>query len=175
MALSTSVNWISNFIIAFITPPLFAVSGGGYYFLLLGFCLISGIFVCFVYRETAGKTLEELGSVFGDVEFVLQQQESQGRPPKTEDSQNSGITRMLLVAEPLDMVSHEGVGWTKTESTLFSSQAPFTEQGEISVKSFSPERTPSCADKSNEKESKSMEHLRNDMERSDSIEEIDLS
>ncbi|KAF8166012.1 general substrate transporter [Crassisporium funariophilum] len=66
MALSTSVNWISNFIIAFITPPLFSALKGGYYFLLLGFCVISGIFVFLVYPETSGKTLEELGNVFGD-------------------------------------------------------------------------------------------------------------
>ena len=66
MALSTSVNWISNFIIAFITPPLFGSIQGGYYFLLVGFTCISGVFVYFVYPETAGKTLEELGEVFGD-------------------------------------------------------------------------------------------------------------
>ena len=37
MALSTTSNWICNFIIAFITPPLFAAIDGGYYFILLGF------------------------------------------------------------------------------------------------------------------------------------------
>ena len=66
MALCTSSNWLSNFIIAFITPPLFKVLKGGYYFLLMGFCVISGIFVYFVYPETAHSTLEELGEVFGD-------------------------------------------------------------------------------------------------------------
>ncbi|TBU44795.1 general substrate transporter [Dichomitus squalens] len=66
MALSTTANWISNFIIAFITPPLFSAIDGGYYFILVGFCVISGVFVFFVYPETAHKTLEELGSVFDD-------------------------------------------------------------------------------------------------------------
>ncbi|KAI0676964.1 general substrate transporter [Trametes maxima] len=66
MALSTTANWICNFIIAFITPPLFASISGGYYFVLLGFCIISGIFVYFVYPETGGKTLEELDGVFND-------------------------------------------------------------------------------------------------------------
>lgn len=66
MALSTSVNWISNFIIVFITPPLFGSIQGGYYFLLLGFTFTSGVFVYFVHPETAGKTLEELGEDFGD-------------------------------------------------------------------------------------------------------------
>lgn len=66
MALSTTSNWLCNFIIAFITPPLFSSIAAGYYFLLLGFCVVSGIFVFFVYPETAHRTLEELGEVFGD-------------------------------------------------------------------------------------------------------------
>lgn len=61
MVLSTSIIWISNFIIAFTTPPLFGSIQGGYYF-LLGFTCISGLFVYFVYPETA-STLEELGEV----------------------------------------------------------------------------------------------------------------
>ncbi|KAL1946726.1 hypothetical protein VTO73DRAFT_14830 [Trametes versicolor] len=66
MALSTTANWLCNFIIAFATPPLFAAIGGAYYFILVGFCVFCGIFVYFVYPETAHKTLEELGSVFND-------------------------------------------------------------------------------------------------------------
>lgn len=66
MSLSTGTNWLFNFIIAFITPPLFEVMNAGYYFLLVGFCIISFIVVWFVYPETAHKTLEELGEVFGD-------------------------------------------------------------------------------------------------------------
>lgn len=66
MALSTVSNWMSNFIIAFITPPLFDAISGGYYFVLLGFCVISGIVVFFVYPETAYVTLEQLSQVFGD-------------------------------------------------------------------------------------------------------------
>ncbi|KAF8450325.1 general substrate transporter [Boletus edulis BED1] len=66
MSLSTGVNWLFNFIIAFITPPLFEVMNAGYYFLLVGFCIISFFVVWFVYPETAHKTLEELGEVFGD-------------------------------------------------------------------------------------------------------------
>lgn len=38
MALSTASNWASNFLIAFISPPLFKAIGGGYYFILAGFC-----------------------------------------------------------------------------------------------------------------------------------------
>jgi hypothetical protein len=66
MALSTVSNWMSNFVIAFITPPLFEAISGGYYFVLLGSCVISGIVVFFLYPETAHVTLEQLSQVFGD-------------------------------------------------------------------------------------------------------------
>jgi Sugar (and other) transporter len=64
-ALSIVSNWMSNFIVAFITPPLFNAISGGYYFVLVGFCIISGVFVYFVYPETAHVTLEQLSQVFG--------------------------------------------------------------------------------------------------------------
>jgi hypothetical protein len=57
---------MSNFVIVFITPPLFDIISGGYYFVLLGFCVISGIVVYFVYPETAHVTLEQLSQIFGD-------------------------------------------------------------------------------------------------------------
>lgn len=66
MSLSTGTNWLFNFIVAFVTPPLFDVIGAGYYFLLVGFSLLSFLVVWFVYPETANCTLEELGAVFGD-------------------------------------------------------------------------------------------------------------
>ncbi|KAG2011147.1 sugar transporter [Coprinopsis cinerea AmutBmut pab1-1] len=66
MALSTSSNWIFNFVIAFATPPLFAKIHGGYYFLLMASALNGLAVVWMFYPETAGKTLEELGAVFGD-------------------------------------------------------------------------------------------------------------
>jgi len=174
MALSTSVNWISNFVIAFITPPLFAVAGGGYYFLLLGFCLISGIFVCLVYRETAGKTLEELGEVFGDVEFLVEGQKSGVRPPSAE---NGSITGTLLVAEPAELLPHD-VDSTKTDSTLFSFQDPITKQGELSGQNSSSnleKASPRVEDGSCKEGCASVEPLQNNLEHSDSIEEIDLS
>ena len=66
MAISNTSNWICNFIVAFVTPPLFAVLHGGYYFILVGSCVISGVVVYFLYPETAHRTLEELGEVFKD-------------------------------------------------------------------------------------------------------------
>lgn len=68
MALSTSVNWSSNFIMAFLTPILFNAIHGGFWFILMGSCLSSFAVVWYMYPETSGKTLEELGEVFGDQE-----------------------------------------------------------------------------------------------------------
>ncbi|KAH9482075.1 High-affinity glucose transporter [Psilocybe cubensis] len=109
MALSTGVNWISNFVVAFITPPLFATLKAGYYFLLLGFSAISGIFVWLVYRETAGKTLEQLGEVFGDrdVTVKITNKEAARRAVGGEAGDSTGdgggILGRGVVAEPLEI------------------------------------------------------------------------
>lgn len=113
MALSTSTNWVSNFIIAFITPPLISATGGGYYFLLLGFSLISLISVFFAYRETAGKTLEQLGEVFGDGKVAIDLLSEPGiMPPTTSDGPERSKECMLekaIVAEPLGILADEGI------------------------------------------------------------------
>ncbi|KAG8825219.1 hypothetical protein FRC17_008794 [Serendipita sp. 399] len=69
MALATGSNWFWDFVIAFATPPLSQSLRGGIYFIIVGFVCISILLVIFVYRETAGTTLEELSEVFGDVAF----------------------------------------------------------------------------------------------------------
>lgn len=69
-ALSTATNWLFNFVLAFVTPPLYSVMHGGFYFLLFTSCALSGIVVYYKYPETRGRTLEELGEVFGDQAIV---------------------------------------------------------------------------------------------------------
>ncbi|KAF8588746.1 sugar transporter 1 [Ramaria rubella] len=66
MALATGANWLFNFAIAYATPPLFSALGAGYYFIIVGFVVISFFLVLLVYPETGHRTLEELGDVFGD-------------------------------------------------------------------------------------------------------------
>jgi hypothetical protein len=108
MALSTSTNWISNFIIAFITPPLFSATGGGYYFLLLGFSLISLVFVFLVYRETAGKTLEQLGEVFGEGDVAIELQSGRGIRQRTSDEgSQENMTGKGIAAEPLGIFARD--------------------------------------------------------------------
>jgi len=112
MALSTISNWACNFIIAFITPPLFDAISGGYYFVLLGFCIISGIVMFFVYPETAHATLEQLSQVFGDtsvldpemVETVVPQLPSEQTRPTT-TSKDTDTDKLLLASQDTSAVS----------------------------------------------------------------------
>ncbi|KAH9999364.1 general substrate transporter [Russula vinacea] len=104
MALSTVSNWMSNFIIAFITPPLFDAISGGYYFILLGFCVTSGIVVYFVYPETAHVTLEQLSQVFGDAALDF---ERLLLGPKGIISDGSRASSNTTLGEPpLDTAAH---------------------------------------------------------------------
>ncbi|KAJ4223429.1 hypothetical protein NW759_006063 [Fusarium solani] len=66
VAISTCSNWINNFIIGLITPPLVQATGFGAYVFFAVFGLLSFAFVWFCVPETRGKTLEEMDTVFGD-------------------------------------------------------------------------------------------------------------
>ncbi|KAL6354039.1 hypothetical protein LRP88_12591 [Fusarium phalaenopsidis] len=59
-------DWINNFIIGLITPPLVRETGFGAYVFFAVFCLLSFIWVWFSVPETNGKTLEEMDQVFND-------------------------------------------------------------------------------------------------------------
>lgn len=62
----TSLDWINNFIIGLITPPLVRETGFGAYVFFAVFCLLSFVWVWFSVPETNGKSLEEMDSVFKD-------------------------------------------------------------------------------------------------------------
>ncbi|KAI8724175.1 MFS domain-containing protein [Fusarium sp. LHS14.1] len=66
VAISTCSNWINNFIIGLITPPLVQATGFGAYVFFAVFGLLSFAFVWFCVPETRGKTLEEMDTVFGN-------------------------------------------------------------------------------------------------------------
>ncbi|KAI9716724.1 MAG: hypothetical protein M1828_007586 [Chrysothrix sp. TS-e1954] len=66
VALSTCINWLSNFIIGLITPPLVENTGWGAYTFFAVFCLISLVWTYMFIRETRGRTLEQMDHVFGD-------------------------------------------------------------------------------------------------------------
>ncbi|KAI9310372.1 general substrate transporter [Dichotomocladium elegans] len=65
MSVTTSSNWMNNFIIAQITPPMLEGIGFGTYIFFACFCFLSLIFVWFFVPETKGRTLEEMDELFG--------------------------------------------------------------------------------------------------------------
>jgi hypothetical protein len=66
VALSTCSNWLNNFIIGLITPPLIEDTGYGAYVFFAVFCILSGVWTYFFVPETKGRTLEQMDHVFKD-------------------------------------------------------------------------------------------------------------
>ncbi|KAF4767365.1 hypothetical protein HAV15_009197 [Penicillium sp. str.  len=66
VALSTCSNWLNNFIIGLITPPLVQDTGYGAYVFFAVFCLLAGVWTYFFVPETKGRTLEQMDHVFKD-------------------------------------------------------------------------------------------------------------
>lgn len=66
VAVSTCSNWINNFIIGLVTPPLVQNTGFGAYVFFAVFCALSGVWTFFFVPETNGKTLEQMDEVFKD-------------------------------------------------------------------------------------------------------------
>lgn len=67
VALSTCSNWLNNFIIGLITPPLVQNTGFGAYTFFAVFCLLSLAWTFYFVPETRGRTLEAMDRVFNDV------------------------------------------------------------------------------------------------------------
>jgi len=67
VALSTCSNWFNNFVIGLVTPPLIQNTGAGAYTFFAVFCLLAFVSTFFCVPETAGKSLEEMDQVFGDI------------------------------------------------------------------------------------------------------------
>ncbi|KAJ7736582.1 general substrate transporter [Mycena maculata] len=68
MALTTASDWLFECVVGLATPPLVRVLNGGYYLILAGACVFSGLYVWLVYVETCGTPLEAIGGMFGDAQ-----------------------------------------------------------------------------------------------------------
>ncbi|KAB8237676.1 uncharacterized protein BDW43DRAFT_297359 [Aspergillus alliaceus] len=66
VALSTSTNWLSNFIVGIATPPMMDNIGYRTYIFYAVWCVLAGVWAFAFVAETSGKTLEEIDDVFGD-------------------------------------------------------------------------------------------------------------
>ncbi|GAB5592362.1 hypothetical protein Unana1_07262 [Umbelopsis nana] len=65
-ALSTVTNWIFNLIFAQVSPIALAKVGYKYFYAFMVFNLISGTCFLYLFPETKGRTLEQIGQLFGD-------------------------------------------------------------------------------------------------------------
>lgn len=74
VALATCSNWLNNFIIGLITPPLVINTGFGAYTFFAVFCLLSWIWTFSFVPETSGRTLEAMDHVFKDI--ISEQEEA---------------------------------------------------------------------------------------------------
>ncbi|KAJ7853327.1 general substrate transporter [Mycena olivaceomarginata] len=66
MSINAASDWFFECVVGVATPPLFSLFGGGYYLLLAGACMLSGVAVWLAYVETGGRPLEAVGGIFGD-------------------------------------------------------------------------------------------------------------
>ncbi|KAI0533868.1 general substrate transporter [Xylaria digitata] len=64
-ALCTASLWISNFVVAQVSPPIESAAGHGLYILFIIICIIAFFFVRYGLVETKGRSLEEMAEVFG--------------------------------------------------------------------------------------------------------------
>ncbi|KAH6991408.1 sugar transporter [Ilyonectria sp. MPI-CAGE-AT-0026] len=69
VGVAIGTNWLSNFIVALITPRMLsAIEFGTFYFFFAnspGFCLFLGVWVYFFVPETKGVRIEEMDKLFG--------------------------------------------------------------------------------------------------------------
>ncbi|KAF7195084.1 MFS glucose transporter mfs1 [Pseudocercospora fuligena] len=65
VGLAISTNWLTNFIVALITPRMLnSISFGTFYFFLV-FCILLFVWVYFAVPETRGIPIEEMDTIFG--------------------------------------------------------------------------------------------------------------
>jgi hypothetical protein len=64
-SIGASANWMNNFIIAFVVPPMLSNIGWGTYIFFAFWSAAGGVFIWLCIPETKGKTLEEMDQVFG--------------------------------------------------------------------------------------------------------------
>ncbi|KAI8629474.1 general substrate transporter [Xylariaceae sp. FL1651] len=88
-ALCTASLWISNFVVAQVSPPIESATGYGLYVMFIIICVIAFFFVRYALVETRGRSLEEMAALFG-------LDEADGKEREARDS-----ARQALLQSPL--------------------------------------------------------------------------
>lgn len=66
-SIGASSNWMNNFIVAFVVPPMINGIGWGMYLFFAALLLLGAVFIWFFVPESKNKSLEEMDSIFGSV------------------------------------------------------------------------------------------------------------
>ncbi|KAK6954230.1 hypothetical protein Daesc_004196 [Daldinia eschscholtzii] len=64
-ALCTASLWISNFVVAQVSPPIESATGYGLYIIFAIICVVAFFFVRYALVETRGRSLEDMAELFG--------------------------------------------------------------------------------------------------------------
>ncbi|ETS77437.1 hypothetical protein PFICI_11311 [Pestalotiopsis fici W106-1] len=67
VAFAVAINWISNFTVGVVTPPMIESIGYGTYIFFACFCGLAAIWAYLLVPETMNKTLEQMDEAFGDL------------------------------------------------------------------------------------------------------------
>ncbi|KAG5420665.1 HGT3 [Candida metapsilosis] len=70
-AIATATNWLSNFIVGLASPILLDQIKWKTYLIPASFCILSFFAVWYLFPETKGLSLEEMGSVFDDKSSIF--------------------------------------------------------------------------------------------------------
>ncbi|KAH7122057.1 sugar transporter [Dactylonectria estremocensis] len=65
VGVAIGTNWLSNFIVALITPRMLSAIEFGTFYFFFAFCLFLGVWVFFFVPETKGVRIEEMDELFG--------------------------------------------------------------------------------------------------------------
>ncbi|KAF2084585.1 putative MFS monosaccharide transporter [Saccharata proteae CBS 121410] len=95
VALSTCSNWLNNFIIGLITPPMVENTGYGAYTFFAIFCGLSFFWVLFFVPETNGRSLEQMDHVFKD----FSSEEEEARRIRVEGEVMRDVTGEVIEVE----------------------------------------------------------------------------
>jgi len=89
-AVSTASNWLNNVIIGQVTPYGFKKLGWKYFFVFVATNVTNAIVSYFLFPETKGKTLEEIGLLFGDTN-VRTYDPNHTATPQSEESEKKEV------------------------------------------------------------------------------------
>ncbi|TRM61231.1 hypothetical protein BD626DRAFT_558640 [Schizophyllum amplum] len=98
VAISATVNWLSNFLVGLITPPLNDAAPFGAFAFYAVMTFLSFVWTYLFVPETKGRSLEDMDAVFGD-STASEESESRQR-----------IAQSLLDVRKVEEV--EGVPWS---------------------------------------------------------------